>query len=279
MKTAVIAIAAILTLTGTAEVVAEEDDAWLDDPLGDRFALGVGLFSARLDTIVRLDSSTGMTGTEIDFESTLGMDENVRLPLVLGYYRFAKKHRISFQYFRLDRNGNSVSDLPIRFGDVTFPANLPLSSYFNVDVYSLGYSYSLIHDPKKELAFNVGLQFQDIEMGIAGSLGPGIISDDSDVFVPLPTVGATFDYAITEKWIFTSLVGLFNVGIDLGEDAAFAGEILQVNAGVAYKAYKNFGFGLKYNYFRVDVNVDDSDWVGALKYEYRGPVLAFAFYF
>ena len=273
------AVAAFLLLTGIGDALAQERPAWRDDPLGSQFVLGVGLFGPRLDTKVRLDSSTGIIGTEIDFESTLGMDDNDLLPLVLGYYRVAKKHRISFQYFRLDRHGNSVSDAPIRFGDVIFPANLPLSSFFNVDVYSFGYSYSLIHDEKKELAFNVGLQFQDIEMGIAGNLGPGFIREDADVVAPLPTFGGTFDYAISDKWIFTSLVGVFALEIDFGDDSKFSGEILQINTGVAYKAFKNVAFALQYNYFRVDVDVDDSDWMGSLKYEYRGPVLAVAVYF
>ena len=273
------AVAAFLLLTGIGDALGQERPAWRDDPLGNRFVFGAGLFGPRLDTKVRLDSSTGIIGTQIDFESTLGMDDNDLLPLVLGYYRVAKKHRITFQYFRLDRHGNSVSDAPIRFGDVIFPANLPLSSFFNVDVYSVGYSYSLIHDEKKELAFNVGLQFQDIEMGISGNLGPGLIAEETDVVAPLPTFGGTFDYAISDKWIFTSLVGVFGIEIDFGDDSKFSGEILQINTGVAYKAFENVAFALQYNYFRVDVDVDDTDWMGSLKYEYRGPVLAIAVYF
>ena len=272
-------LAAGLILSGTGEALAEEREEWRDDPLGNRFMLGVGLYSPTLTTIVRQDSSNGILGTEIEFESTLGMDDNDQLPLVLGYYRFAKKHRIGFQHFRLNRNGDSVSDAPIRFGDLVFPANLPLSSYFNVDVYSFSYAYSLLHDEKKELTFSFGLQFQDIQMGIAGNLGPGFIREDSDVFLPLPTFGASFDYAFSDKWIFSSLIGVFGLDLDLGDDSEFAGEITQINAGIIYKAFKNVAVGLKYNYFRVDVDIADPSWLGALEYEYRGPVLAFGIFF
>lgn len=273
------AVVAFLLLTGLGDALAQERPAWRDDPLGNRFVLGAGPFWARLDTQVRLDSSDGRTGTVIDFESTLGMDENDRLPMMLGYYRVAKNHRLAFGYFRLNRNGAAVSDAPIRFGDVIFPANLPLSSFFDVDVYSLSYAYSLIHDEKKELAFNIGLQFQDIETGISGNLGPSIISEDADVVAPLPTFGGSFDYAFNEKWVFTSLLGVFAIELDLGDDSEFVGEIVQLNVGVAYKAFKNVGLALQYNYFRVDVDVEDPDWMGFLKYEYRGPVLAVVVYF
>jgi len=273
------AVAAFLVLTGPGDGVAQERPAWRDDPLGNRFVLGAGPFWARLDTQVRLDSSDGRTGTVIDFESTLGMDENDRLPMMLGYYRVAKNHRLAFGYFRLNRNGAAVSDAPIRFGDVIFPANLPLSSFFDVDVYSLSYAYSLIHDEKKELAFNIGLQIQDIETGISGNLGPSIIREDADVVAPLPTFGGSFDYAFNEKWVFTSLLRVFAIELDLGDDSEFVGEIVQLNAGVMYKAFKNVGLALQYNYFRVDVDVEDPDWMGFLKYEYRGPVLAVVVYF
>jgi hypothetical protein len=274
-----IATAVILTLGASFEALAEERAAWQDDPLGDRFMVGVGVFSPSLDTRVRRDSSTGIVGTQIHFESTLGLADSDQLPMVLGYYRIAKKHRLGFQYFRLDRNGTSVSGSAIRFGDRTFPADLPLSSFFNVEVYSLGYSYSLIHDEKKELAFTIGLQMQAIEFGIAGNLGPGVIREASDVVAPLPTFGGSFDYAISDKWIFTSLIGVFAIELDLGGDSSFAGEILQINAGVTYKAFKNVGFALQYNYFNLDVDVVDTDWMGKLKYEYRGPVLSVTAHF
>ena len=121
----------------SGEALAEESDSWRDDPYGKRFVLGVGLYAPKLDTQIRRDSSNGMLGTLIDFESTLGMDDKDRLPLLLGYYRLAKKHRINFGYFRLNRRGISTNQGAIRFGDITFPGFLPLESYFNVDVYSL----------------------------------------------------------------------------------------------------------------------------------------------
>ena len=67
--------------------------------------------------------------------------------------------------------------------------------------------------------------------------------------------------------------------IDLGDDSDFSGEILQINTGVAWKTFENVGFALQYNYFNVDVGINDPDWVGALKYQYRGPVLAVSGYF
>ena len=124
-------------LGGWNSATAQDQPAWRENPLGSRFAIAVGAYWPRIDTKVRLDASSGQIGTGIDFESTLSMDDNDLLPTVLAYYRFNEKHRINFQYFTLERDGAAVSDFAIRFGDVVFPANLPLSSFFNVDVYAL----------------------------------------------------------------------------------------------------------------------------------------------
>ncbi len=221
-----------------------------------------------LETDLQVTGSEVLFGGLLDIDYTIEQSNKDRWNALLG-----------FNYFRLGRDGTEVSELPLRFGDMIFPANLPLSSYFNVDVYALGYSYSFIHDEKKELAFNIGLQFQDIEVGIAGNDGPGLIRQDSDVYVPLPTFGGTFDYAITDKWIFTSLIGVFAIELDLGDNSKFAGEIVQVNTGVTYKAFENVAFALQYNYFDLDVKLNDPAWLGGLKYEYHGPVLSVAVFF
>ncbi len=78
---------------------------------------------------------------------------------------------------------------------------------------------------------------------------------------------------------FDSSNGILGTELDLWDDTEFAGEILQINSGIAYKASENVGIALNYNYFRVDVDVKDPDWKGLLKYEYRGPVLSVSFYF
>jgi hypothetical protein len=52
--------AALMALCLPDSALPDERPAWRDDPLGSRFALGAGVFAPRLDTKVRLDSSTGI---------------------------------------------------------------------------------------------------------------------------------------------------------------------------------------------------------------------------
>jgi hypothetical protein len=145
------------------------EDDWEEDPTGDRFGIAVGAFFPKLDTVIRVDDADGNLGTTIDFETSLGMDKSNNLPTIRGYYRFNEKHRINFGYFDLERSGLGVSDVEIRFGDVTFPANLPLNSFFDIEVFDLSYGYTLIHTEKWDLEASVGLSLQKIGIGIQGA--------------------------------------------------------------------------------------------------------------
>jgi hypothetical protein len=44
-----------------------------------------------------------------------------------------------------------------------------------------------------------------------------------------------------------------------------------------YQPFEHVGFGLAYDYFRVDMDVDKSDWRGRLKTAQNGPFLSVNF--
>ena len=132
--------------------------------------------------------------------------------------------------------------------------------------------------PKEGTGVKPRIEISRYSVGLTGNIGEETVTEDSDIVAPLPTLGASFDYAISDKWLFTSMVGIFGLEVDLSDEAKFSGKIVQLNAGFGYKAFKSVGFALQYNYFRVDVNINDLDWIGELKYEYQGPVLSIAAY-
>jgi len=178
--------ATVLTLFATHQVIAKERP-WRAWPTGNRFAIAGGGFRPNLDTKIRLDGSDGQIGTVIDFESNLGMQESKSLPLLRARWRISRRNAIDFGYFNLNRSGQALSDVSIRFGDVEFPANIPLNSFFDSQAYSAAWSYSFIHNDRTDIAFQVGLNVQDIRVGIRGPAG--IPSEEAELTAPLPTLG------------------------------------------------------------------------------------------
>jgi len=250
---------------------------WDDDPTGKRFYLAGGAFFPKLDTVVQVDGSQGNAGTAIDFESTLGMDRSASLPIFRGHYRFNKKHRVDFGYFDLDRSGLDVSDVQIRVGDETFPANFPLSSFFDVKVFDLAYGYTVLHTAKADLELSVGLSIQEISTGVRDDM-QNILSAETDVTAPLPTFGASGIFAFTEKLVLHARAGFFAVELDLG-DNNFDGRIIDVELSLFHYTFKNVGFGAGYVFFDVDVNYTDDLFKVSTDYQYRGPMALINVYF
>ena len=263
-----------LGLISVGPAYAQGKPEWRSWPMGERFGLSVGTFFANLDTKVRLDGTGGALGTAIDFEQNLGLDDTKTRIMAAGYWRFFKKHRLDFSYFNLDRSGDGTSTVNIRFGDNVFQADLPLHAFLDIEVFNLGYSYSILFDEKKELAFGLALSFQDIATGLKGTgvLAGLDVSESSSVLAPLPTFTGRFAYAITPKWIVDTNIGYFTIEVDSGGDE-LSGDVIAANAGIKWQLLKHFHLGLLYQWFRVDVNTKDEAKQLTIEYKYKGPVL------
>jgi hypothetical protein len=261
-------------LLGFGPAYAQGEPEWRSWPMGERFAVNVGSFFANLDTKVRLDASDGSLGTGIDFEQDLGLDDTQTRIMAGGYWRFFKRHRLDVSYFDLDRSGDSSSTVNISFGDEVFQADLPLHAFLDIEVFNLGYSYSILFDEKKELAVGLALSFQDLTAGLQGTVAgqPLEVSESSSVLAPLPTFTGRFSYAITPKWIVDANIGYFTIEVDSGGDE-LSGDIIAGNAGVRWQLLKHFHLGLLYQFFHVDVNTKNETKQLAVEYDYFGPVL------
>lgn len=254
--------------------VAQDQADWQSWPLGDKYTTSLDLFFPRIDTRVRLDATNGTIGTTIDFEQNLGMSDSEILPEFSFSWRFAKKHRLRLDAFNLDRSGSSIAASEIRFGDEVFQVNLPISSFFDTRVTSVGYSYSLIMDEKKELALSAGLSVQDIQFGLIGNGGTGIIESNAGLTAPLPAFGLSGAYVLGEKWVARAGAGVFEFSLALANDDDLSGKILNASLSLEHHTFEHLYFGLSYSYFDVQVDLDSNRRLSSVDYQYRGPLLS-----
>ena len=265
-----------LLLSGVGPAYTKDKPEWRSYPMGERVGLNVGAFFANLDTTVRVGGTGGLIGTEISFEQDLGLDDTTTRIMAEGYWRFFKKHKLTFSYFNLDRSGDSSSTVNIRFGDNTFQADLPLQAFLDIEVFNLGYSYSVLFDEKKELAFGLALSFQDIGIGLRGTVAgqPLEFGETESVLAPLPTFTARFAYAITPKWIVSTNIGYFTIDLGSAGDE-LSGDVIAGNVGVNWQLLQHFNLGLLYQWFDVDVKTERKQRQSSIEYTYNGPVLFF----
>ncbi len=271
MKTISTILVLLLSLSATA--VAQDNDDWKSWPLADRFTISLEAFFANLDTRVRIDASDGAIGTTIDFEQNLGLADTETLLGFGASWRFAKKHKLILDVFELDRSGSAITVTDIRIGDQTFSPNLPISTFLDMQVTSIAYSYSLVFDEKKELAISAGLSVQDIQLGFLGNGPLGIIDIESGVTAPVPSFGLSGGYAFTDKWVGRAGFGLFSFDLELSDEDELSGEVLQYFASIEHHTFEHVHFGLSYNYFDVNVDWKESQLDTKMGYVYHGPMI------
>jgi len=152
------------------------------------------------------------------------------------------------------------------------PAGSQVNTKFDLDIYKAAYSYSFFQDDRMDLAANMGMYVMPIDIGINAT---GLVNvDETERFTaPLPTLGLRFDFAITPKWFLRSGFDVFYLEIK-----EFRGMIYESHAAIEYLPWKNFGFGLGYNAFALDIEANGEDYpqidfVGELTFKYSGLLL------
>jgi len=257
-----------LLLPGTAK--AEEGYG----PGTDRFKINIGAYFPAVST----DLQVGLGDGTIDLEETLDLSENETVGRLDGYWRFAKKHRLGFGYYRLDRDASSALSGDFEIGGETWYAGALIDTDMTLDFYSLNYMYSFYQGEKWEIGATIGAYWVRAETTIA--LAAAIVPPppdpplaagelyESDTFEgPLPLIGLAFEYYITPKWMMTLKGGYFQLTIN-----DYKGRIGNLGASVEYQFTKTFGLGLGYDAFKFKLEAEDanSNDFASIEYKYHG---------
>ena len=253
-----------------AENPGSKDTPW------EKFSLNAGYFISNTSTDLSLGSGLGVT---VDVEELLGLDTTNNVFRIDAFWRFTdnRRHRLDFTWFSFRRDGSKTIGKDIEYEDDagninTIPAGTQVNTKFNLDIYKVAYSYSFFQDDRMDLAGNIGLYVMPIDIGINAS---GLFNvDETERFTaPLPTLGLRMDFAIIPKWFLRTGFDVFYLEIK-----EFKGTIFESHAAVEYLPWKNFGFGLGFNAFNLDIEADGEDYpqidfVGELNFKYSGLLL------
>jgi hypothetical protein len=243
---------------------------WIN-PGEERFYFVGGVFLPAIDTTVRVDNkNTGGNGDEINLEDDLGFDDSQTTFYGNAYWRFFPRHRIGAGYFRFKDDTTATAQSQLEIGDEIFPVGASLSTEFKFEIFPIHYSYSFIKREKMEFSGTVGLHWYRIDFMVGGSAslgGPGADAQvTAEANAPLPLLGLSFQYNFTPKW--TASIQGEGFALSYGD---FDGNLVNLAARTEYWFFNHFGAGLALNWFRLDVEVDSSDWRGELEYKYWGP--------
>jgi len=272
-----VAAIAALFLSGIPVAMAASGESTEADEFHN-FGISLGVFVTNRDSTTRLDGDILDSGTPIDLESDLGFARNDSVFRLDGFYRFNQKHRIDFSAFDLSRESSKVLDKTIDFLGQEFVINTQVDATFDLNIYKIAYTYSVIQNDSGYLGLSAGLYIADISAGISvtpldGGPIEGAAASDS-VTAPLPVFGVRGQYNFSEKWMFRGSAEIFVYEYD-----AYSGSLYDVYAGLDYQLFKNMAVGIGYNSVKLDLGVSADRFNGNLEWTYDGGLLFFKFEF
>ncbi len=244
--------------------------------LTSRFNLAGGVFILDTDTTLRFDANGTDLGTEFNWEDKFGKGDITRFRLD-AQWRFAERHNLRAMWFGTERLATEAIDETIRWGDVTFPLGVAVSSRFAFDVYELAYDYALLRRPNYEVSGSFGVHYTELEADLQaevtspGQAGSVRIRDDVAVDAPLPVAGLRATVNLGRSFWLDAGAQYFYLSID-----KYTGRITDFRVALTWQPRRALGFGIGYNRFAVDVDEEADDDSGKLDWKYQGPILFYS---
>jgi len=244
------------------------------------YKLAIGASINEFDTDLRINSRDDSIDKEIDLEDTLGFDQRVRLTWARSDWRIASHHRLSLAYTLINRSSDLTSQKDITIDGNKILAGANLSSSVKTHVFDIEYIYSFYQRPDIELGVTAGIYWMNSLTDVAGSGNVILEGEDQEKFIsdfsssqrliaPLPLIGLTADYAVSDSWILRGSARYFAITIN-----DIDGYLLNMNLAAEYSFNKHFGAGLSASLFNVRVDHRGIITNNSLNYKYNG-VLGF----
>ena len=238
----------------------------LVSPFEDYFRLTAGLLSASSQTEMRLDADDGTPGTVVSGEDDLGLREKGEMGDVELEIRIRERHRLRFNYFRVDRSGSQIIDRQIEFGNDTFDAGDLVESQLDWREFSITYGYTFLRRERYEIYGTFGLHLAEVLA--AGEVSADDIREEESGTFPIPALGAGTLVRVNDRFHIEARVDYLSVGYQDIE-----GELLDLRGSVLYRFNRNLALGAAYVFTKREATSEDVGDSGFFDLRHDGPEL------
>jgi hypothetical protein len=237
-------------------------------PTEERFRLSLGTVYLDSKTTVQINSNTGVTGTLVSAENDFGMNKDDFEAKFQVMLRVGERNRVRFDYFSLDRTGNTTLNKDILFRNVELLPGDPVDSNLSIDVLSITYGYSFIHNEKFELAATLGINDTDLSARARVNTAARHVDQTEDQAGPFPTLGFDSTYVISKRFYLDARVAYFRANVDhLNGSLGF----YELNA--LYRLRPNISFALGYELVQAHLLSSQASTAGLFNFKTQGPEL------
>lgn len=235
-------------------------------PFEDHFRLTSGLLSTSTETELRLDADDGTPGTLVSGESDLGLREQSEQADVEAELRIRERHRVRFNYFRLDRSAAKVIERQIQFGNDVFDVNDLAETSLDWREFSVTYAYTFLRRESFEVYGSFGIHL--LEARAQGEVSAEDIREDEAEAAPIPALGIGTLIRFSDRFHFEGRVDYLDVSID-----EFTGTLLDLRGAVLFRFNRNLAVGAAYVLMQREGTSEDADDSGIFNLHNSGPEL------
>ncbi|MCP3128271.1 DUF481 domain-containing protein [Shewanella sp. KJ2020] len=264
-------------------------------------SIKIGGFYALSDASMNVSNPDIDESYTLDFESDLGLTENQFLPFFEINYQFFEKHHIYLDWKQLHRNSEIdgvTRPFEIEIDDIVYnvQAGGKLATTLNIDIARISYGYDLFQGSDYNLGFLLGFHIMSIDTAFEGTIAacastelvnnvcsstpiPRVVEES--VTAPLPDIGVYGSFEMLPGWQFIAHAQYFYVKVD-----NFQGSLVDLQAGIEAKITENWRMSVAYNYYKVNVDIEENGENNAPKvtdfnvnYSFVGPMLAVSYTF
>jgi hypothetical protein len=232
-----------------------------------RFEVRVGSQSfTSFTTRLRLDSDTLNTGTEVELEDDLAVDDKTGVARLDGVVRFGQRHAFAMSYYNITREGTRNISKEIHYGDSVFPINAAVTTQFDQEIAKAVYRFRFINKERANLAASAGLHVMTFSTSMR-TLN-GMTSEQRETTAPLPVIGLQGAYKLGGKWNLNGSVEWFDV-----QAGDLQGTFSDFLVGVEHQTLERFAFGFALNRLALRFDAGDADLRGRLDIKFDAGLL------
>ena len=230
------------------------------------FDIRVGAFQSNIDSRLKRDTADGVPGSEIDLENVLGAPDDETVLQLDATWHIGQHHRLEFGYFELTRDGQTMLENALAFGDEVYAAGTDLDSRFDYSSLRVGYTFFLMRDGQKELGVMGGIHFAEFSADIAASATGQ--AERSSTNTPLPVIGVNGAAFFGDRTTVRARIHGFASDFDQHE-----GWLLHAAIDLERRFGDSFSAGLGYNFYGMRLSSSDDSLNGRLETRHHGPVV------
>ena len=221
---------------------------------------------AHLNTQVKFTGPKDVLSATIKLEENLGLPQNRAFFSGSVLYRFNPSSGLYAQYYGLNRESKGSTDQDYIFLGDTIKAGTNHTTFFNTQVFSLGYLLSILQHRKAVVGVYFNVYIMALKTGISADIDQ--INAELNTLLPLPNFGIVGTIHLKNWLAVGGNLGLFGLSI-----SSFGGYITTFAFEVTFKPIHWLGIDVKYESFDVAVDFKSNEIDTQVDYKFHGPAV------